>query len=137
MKFWKIAGIGVLLFCITSGIAGSTEDFEHPIIAIAADLWKTLRKQEWEMCGEYFAKMETAREKIVAFSYAKGPPTGLPTAPLFIFTRVELIDVSIDDKVEVPTVFISRDMWGDRVFLKMNLEDYKEGLPCFSRGAKV
>jgi len=126
-----------LLLSATPSAAGDIEHVGYPVVSFTIGVEEALRNQEWTMCGKYFAKIESEKDKTVAFSYVQRSPDEIFTAPLVAFSKAELINPSIDEKATSPTVIILRGRWKDRVLLRMNLEDYKTGLPCLGKGTKM
>jgi hypothetical protein len=130
--------IGLLLWftALLPGSAESAEKNEHRIITFKASLREAMQKDpDWKMCGNYFAKTEIAKDKILHFAFEKGPPGNLTT--VFTFTMLERVIVSIKEKVATPRVTVKGEGLLTEFFLVMNVKDYKTALPCLTRGMKV
>jgi len=148
MKFLRMFAIAVLiglLFFWTTPVLPDTlrplegvGNTEHRVVTLTMGLKEVLQKDpSWKMCGNYFARKENGEDKVILFLFEKGPAGGLPEVALSAFTAVDGMSVSINKGVRFPTVFVLDSGWDRKFFIKMNLEDYKTGLPCFGKGTKI
>ncbi len=119
-----------------SSSAGSAEKNEHRIITIDASLKAAMEKNPgWKICGNYFAEAETAKNKIVHFTFEKGPPK--KPATIFTFVMLDRVTVSINEKATTPLVMVLGEGLSTEFLIVMNMKDYKTALPCISKGMKV
>lgn len=144
MKFLKMFAVGLffgLLLAAAPATSTATEgvgNTEHRVVTLTMGLKEVLQKDpSWKMCGNYFARKESGDEKIVLFLFEKAPAGGLPEVALSAFTVVDGMNVSISNGMKFPTVFVRDSGWDRKFFIKMNLDDYKKGLPCFGKGMKI
>lgn len=141
MKSLRVFAIS-LLFWTTPAIQnamGEVPSAEYRIVTLTTGLKETLRGDpSWRMCGNYFARKENGGKKIVFFGFEKLPSDNPSASTFFAFTNVEWMDAPlIHDRVAAPTVFVLETERGKRFFLKMNMKDYKIGLPCLGKGTNV
>jgi len=140
MKYVLVFAIG-LLFSVTPAISTAVEGIgntEHRVVTLTMGLKEVLQKDpSWKMCGNYFARKENGEEKIVLFLFEKTPSGGLPEVALSAFTTIDGMKVSVSNEKRFPTVFVLDSGWERKFFIKMNLDDYKTGLPCFGKGTEI
>ncbi len=144
MKLLKIfAVVGVLLSVVSVASAipntpGSPEDTEYQVVPFTLRLKEAPDKSpEAKMCGKYFAEIEVEGEKFVLFIFEKRLPDD-QSAITFVFTPTEwLTTPSINEKAASPTVTLLGEGRHVRFRLKMNMPDYKTGLPCISKGTDI
>lgn len=139
MKAIKLILIGFMLG-IASTIpnkARSEEEVAYRIATLKGKVKKALRKGDpfWKACGNYFAKAETRNGKIVHFTFKKRSPGGLNT--VFAFATANRLTISINEKLATPSVVILGDERTGRFILRMNMRQYRAGLPCLASGIKA
>ncbi|TSA44093.1 hypothetical protein D4R49_00730 [bacterium] len=141
MKFLKIFIIVSVLSWVTSTLSDVTKDdwnTGYRVVTFTTELKEMVKSNpKWKVCGDYFAEVGMMGERIILISFAEKPSVGLPAVPMIAFSKVEWISISINEKMASPLVIFLRDEQGDKLLLRMNLEDYKTGLPCFGKGTEI
>lgn len=105
----------------------------YPVVSLMKGSRDALEQNaRWKICGGYLAAIETSAGRVVHFTFEIVSPDGL--APAFVFPMADMVAVSIDPKLYAPVVTVFRYGSVTYFVMKMNLEEYKKGLPCFSHG---
>lgn len=140
MRILKMFVIGLLFWATTAipSATGGIIDAGYRVVTFTPELKEMVESNpKWKVCGDYFAEIGMMGERIVLISFAEKSSAGLPAVPMIAFAKIEWVSVSINEKMTSPLVIFLRDEQGDKLLLRMNLQDYKKGLPCFGKGLQI
>jgi len=137
MRYFIIGFIAWVML-ILPGSATSAEE-EHKILMVKKNMREMMTKDEegLKMCGNYFAGMEMPKRRIIHFSFEKKSAAEQKTT--YVFADIDAVVISISENMPFPTVIILGDEKNPLIVLRMDRENYKEGLPCLSKvkGIKI
>jgi len=127
MKYF-VTGLLLWFIALLPRSAESAEETYH-IITFQAGMKAAMKGDgKWKTCSDYFAAVETGSGKVIHFTFEKSP-----SSTIFAFTKIDRVIVSIQKNVTTPTVIVLEDRVDAKFILKMNVEDYKAGLPCLTK----
>ena len=133
----KYAVLGfVLWFALT--LPGSAESAEgvYRIVKMKAGVKKAMGDSAGLMlCGDYFVAGESTEGRVIHFSFEKKSMGA--RSRMSVFSTIDRIIVSIEEKVRYPSVTIVKNRFGTQLILKMNANDYKAALPCLANGVGI
>lgn len=131
-----VIGLLLLVSFIVSNQAESSEEKDYRIVTFREGVREAMEADgDWKTCGNYFAAVETTSGKLVHFAFEKDSNDHVST--ILSFATLNRIVVSIDGKATIPTVTVRGGKRNARFAIKMNVEDYKVGLPCLTAGRKM
>lgn len=134
MKYFVLG----FVFCFALILPNLAESAEaaYRIVKLKVDVKKAMRDSDGLMlCGDYFVAGESTGGKVIHFSFEE-KSTGMRTR-MSVFSTIDRIIVSIDEKVKHPNVTIMKDRLGAKLILKMSTKDYMAGLPCLANGIGI
>ncbi|MFA6519602.1 MAG: hypothetical protein WCT41_02145 [Candidatus Paceibacterota bacterium] len=129
--------LGLLLwFVVLMPSSAESAEETHRIVSLATGIKDAMKNNEyWKSCGDYFAAGESTEGKIVHFIFERSMLGYSRETSAFV--TMDRVVVSIDKKLKTPMVIILNGRMDTPFILKMNVEDYKAGLPCLAKGTKV
>lgn len=134
MRYFVIGFIAWVMLALPGSAKSAEEIGFYRVATVSKTMKETLQSGGfWAMCGSYFAGLEMPAGKIIFFSF-EGSSADMMS---FAFTNIELVTIEISKKAGPPTVVMLGDKRNRQYVLQMTLEDYKMGLPCLSKGAKI
>ena len=139
MKALKFFVIGLLLSATpamssTLNQLGSVDNTAHRVLKLDEGLRKDLeRDPSWQVCGDYFARRGHGDGKMVLFVFEKGPfVMGPSESDVLTYSVAEAVHPSVSRNANVLTVSINEDWRGLEFKIRMDIETYIVGFPCFS-----
>lgn len=131
-----------LLFWFVLTLPGSAQSTEvHRLVPLKDGKVQEAVKEavgdgvEWKTCGSYFATGESTKGKLLYFNF-DGIYLGKPSTA-FVAAPIGQVLPATNEKAMVPMVGIIWIGLDSLFILNMTTEEYKIGLPCFSKGTSI